>query len=192
MISRRFLLSSCLLVASGATAYAKERTMEQWMNEWMEEKQLGSALHMSRFVEPMYFLTKPIGWKPAPDVIDLKPAEVPVGFVTDFASIPQVFWSVLRPDGEYTYAAIIHDFLYWVQDRPRKDCDRVLKLAMEDLKIDAATVESIYLAVRVGGDSAWQSNHQAKANGEKRILKVFPDDPTRRWEEWKKIPDVFA
>jgi hypothetical protein len=192
MTSRRYVLFGFLLVTSGRMALAKDLTMEEWMTEWMRGRQLGGALHVSRFVEPVYYLTKPIGWKPGADDADLTPAEVPIGFVTDFASIPQVFWSVLRPDGEYTYAAIIHDFLYWVQDRPRKDCDRVLKLAMQDLEIDAATVETIYLAVRAGGDSAWQSNRQAKANGEKRILKVFPDDPKMRWKEWKKIPDVFA
>lgn len=192
MIDRRCFLLLPLLAASSRMALSKDRSVEEWMDEWMRKKQLVNALHVGRFVEPVYYLTKTIGWKPGAGITDLQPVEVPIGFVTDFASIPQVFWSVLRPDGDYTYAAIIHDFLYWTQDRSRKDCDRVMKLAMEDLGIDTATGQTIYLAVRAGGDGAWQSNKQARTEGEKRILKIFPDDPTRRWKDWKKIPDVFA
>src|SRR5262245_61834039 len=41
---------------------------------------------------------------------------VPKGFVTDFASIPQALWSLgLSPHGQYSRAAVIHDFLYWTQ-----------------------------------------------------------------------------
>jgi hypothetical protein len=38
------------------------------------------------------------------------------GFVTDFASIPTVFTSFgLGPNGRYSKAAIVHDYLYWSQ-----------------------------------------------------------------------------
>jgi len=36
---------------------------------------------------------------------------VPVGFITDFASIPQIFWNILPPFGPYGKAAVIHDAL---------------------------------------------------------------------------------
>ncbi|WP_348235539.1 DUF1353 domain-containing protein, partial [Salmonella enterica] len=38
--------------------------------------------------------------------------EVAVGFVTDLASVPGIFWSLLAADAEYAKAAIIHDYLY--------------------------------------------------------------------------------
>ncbi|ECG8634089.1 DUF1353 domain-containing protein, partial [Salmonella enterica subsp. salamae] len=38
--------------------------------------------------------------------------EVPAGFVTDLATIPRIFWSLMPPDGKYAKAAIIHDYLY--------------------------------------------------------------------------------
>src|SRR5689334_1061409 len=41
---------------------------------------------------------------------------VPAGFVTDLASIPRAFWGppfFLTPAGQYSRAAIIHDYLYW-------------------------------------------------------------------------------
>jgi hypothetical protein len=37
---------------------------------------------------------------------------VPAGFITDFASIPQIFWNIIPPTGFYGKAAVIHDFLY--------------------------------------------------------------------------------
>ena len=33
------------------------------------------------------------------------------GFVTDFASVPRIFWSVFPPFGRYTKAAVLHDRL---------------------------------------------------------------------------------
>ncbi|WP_139385602.1 DUF1353 domain-containing protein, partial [Salmonella enterica] len=38
--------------------------------------------------------------------------EVPAGFVTDFASVPRIFWTILPSDGKYAKAAIIYDYLY--------------------------------------------------------------------------------
>lgn len=36
---------------------------------------------------------------------------VPVGYVTDFASTPRFIWSILPPTGKYGKAAVVHDFL---------------------------------------------------------------------------------
>jgi len=36
---------------------------------------------------------------------------VPSGFITDGATIPQVFWSLLPPWGTYGQASILHDYL---------------------------------------------------------------------------------
>ena len=170
-----------------------EVSVEQWMSEWMSaEKPVAGALHISRFKDPIYFLLKPIAWNPPSGDSSLPHVEVPKGFVTDFASIPRIFWSLLRPDGEYTYPAIIHDYLYWTQTTMRQSADLVFRKAMEDFRIDTPTALTIYNAVRVGGGSAWQSNAHERARGEKRVLKRFPEDPTISWDEWKKEPDVFS
>jgi len=163
------------------------------MNDWMAATKLPvGALHVSRFKDPIYFLTKPISWKPNPGQEQFGEVTVPKGFVTDFASIPRPFWSLLRPDGEYTYPAIIHDFLYWNQDRTRDKADMIFKLGMEDFRINAATIAIIYNAVRLGGESSWRENASEKARGEKRILVKFPQDPRITWDQWKKEPDVFG
>ena len=39
---------------------------------------------------------------------------IPVGFVTNFASIPKILWSILPPIGKYTSISILHDYLYYV------------------------------------------------------------------------------
>jgi hypothetical protein len=179
--------------SAGRTGRTKNAAIiEKWMNKWMEAAQApGGTLHMSRFKDPIYFLTKPgVGWKPNAGQ-PFQPVEVPVGFITDFASIPRAFWSFLRPDGEYTYPAIVHDWMYWTQDRPREEADEILKYGMQDFDIEPATVQTIYRAVRVAGGSAWRGNAELKARGEKRILKVYPDNPTITWAQWKQRPEVF-
>jgi hypothetical protein len=171
---------------------AKEITLEAWMNEWMSVlKAPGGMLKVSRFREPIYFLLDSISWTPNPGQEAYPAVTVPTGFVSDFASIPPAFYSLLRPDGEYAYAAVVHDYLYWTQTLSREEADQILKLAMEDFEIGTLTLNTIYNAVRLGGEGAWNSNAINKANGEKRILKRFPQDPRTSWEDWKKRAGVF-
>jgi hypothetical protein len=176
----------------GKPGKAKADVVDRWMKAWMDAPRApGGALHVTRFKERVYALTKPIGWKPNTGQT-LAAVDVPSGFVTDFASIPRVFWTLLPPDGEYTYPAIVHDWMYWNQERPREEADMIFKLGMQDFGIDAASTETIYRAVRTFGGSAWNSNARLKARGEKRILKEFPSDPRTTWEQWKRRPNVFA
>jgi hypothetical protein len=178
-----------------AYAQNEERSIDDWMKEWMEKtKAAHGRLHLTRFVEPIYVLTRPISWIPNENQKSrYSRVDVPAGFVTDFASIPRAFWSLLQPDGEYTYPAIVHDYLYWTQDRPRKQSDRILKFGMEDFRIDPAVIRIIYGGVRIGGELAWQDNAKLKQAGEKRVIKLdmLPDDPTIRWEDMKKRKDIF-
>src|SRR5262245_7866555 len=75
---------------------------EDWMDRWsMIARAPGGPLQVSRFKEPLYFLLKPISWTPNAGQAGYQAVEVPTGFVTDFASIPRAFWSLLRPDGDY-------------------------------------------------------------------------------------------
>ena len=149
------------------------------------------GLYIGRFADPIYFLLKPITWKPNPGQEAFQAVTVPVGFVTDFASIPRMFWSALRPDGNYTYPAIVHDFLYWTQTRPKDEADTIFKFGMEDFDIGTVISTAIYQAVYRFGSNAWKENARLKAKGEKRILKRFPESPTTTWAEWKRLSNVF-
>jgi Protein of unknown function (DUF1353) len=178
-----------------ADSSTQPTTSEEWMAAWMAvaRKDLSGGLFLGRFKDPMYFLTKSISWIPnAQQSSQYTRVDVPVGFVTDLASIPRFFWSLLRPDGEYAYAAIVHDYLYWTQPVEREKSDNIFKFGMQDLSIDALTISTIYNAVRLGGESSWTEDARLKASGEKRLLSVFPDDPKITWEEWKKRPGVFS
>jgi hypothetical protein len=170
---------------TSSVPYADKAAADKWINQWMQSPgAVTDTLHLGRFADRMYFLTKEIGWTPNPGQ-QAPEVRVPVGFVTDFASIPRVFWSLLPPDGQYTYPAIIHDYLYWEQPVSRDEADLILRYAMGDFKINAATINTIYAGVRLGGGAAWSDNAALKQSGEKRILKVYPTDATVRWTEWK-------
>ena len=132
-----------------------------------------------------FYIDSALYWEPnGPQ--EFKPVVVPRGFVSDLASIPQAFWSVMPKTGRYAYAAFVHDYLYWVQ------ADRIFKIAMEDSKVPSATIQTMFNAVRMGGQSAWENNARLKAAGEKRILKRFPPDPLISWSDWGSQPDVFG
>lgn len=162
---------------------------------WITEAfgKLGSstgALRLGRFADPMYFLLSEIEWSPEPGQ-NVGGVKVPVGFVTDFASIPRVFWTVMPKDAEYTFAAIVHDYLYWIQDRSRSDADSTLKFVMDEFKVSALTKQAVLRGVQLGGGGAWASNAARKIAGERRLLKRFPSDPKTRWKDWK-TSDVFS
>ena len=209
-ITRRALLKNAYICALNITAistcrsvvHAEETTIQQfpvgnqtiksWMDQWMKtDRTAVTPLQVSRFADPIYFLLQPITWKPNPGQEHFQSVTVPRGFVTDFASIPRVFWSALRPDGRYTWPAIVHDYLYWTQTTSKEQADTIFKFGMEDLGVGTVTSTGIYEAVHLFGKQAWDKNAQLKAKGEKRILKTFPQDPATTWEQWKKRSDVF-
>src|SRR5262245_57983090 len=92
---------------AGPLTGTRDITQEQWFDAWCAPKPPEGALHLYRFADEIYSLTKPIAWTPGPKAREFKRVDVPAGFVTDFASVPRIFWSVLPRDGKYTYPAII-------------------------------------------------------------------------------------
>jgi hypothetical protein len=169
---------------------------ERWMREWMTHPKSGispSPLRLGRFREPIYFLLNSITWKPnSEQASQFEPVEVPVGFVTDLASIPQIFFALLRPDGDYAYASIVHDYLYWAQTRTRATSDQIFKMSMRDFSVARWKLHTIYQAVKWFGCRAWNENARLKQAGERRFLKQFPPDALTLWTVWKRRPDVFS
>jgi hypothetical protein len=72
---------------------------------------------------------------------------VPVGFVTDYASIPKSLWSLYSPHDQYSRAAIVHDYLYWSQLCTRKQADNLLMIAMKESEVSQVTRNNVYLGV---------------------------------------------
>ncbi|WP_412759710.1 DUF1353 domain-containing protein [Methylorubrum subtropicum] len=138
-----------------------------------------------------YYITESLTWKS--DTDPNHTISIPSGFVTDLASIPRVFWSILPKTSAYTYPAIIHDYLYWFQPQnyTRKSADEVLKTTMQELNISKIKIFIIFISVRLWGGTSWKHNKTARERGEKRVLKVFPTELTTTWATWKNKTDVF-
>ena len=80
---------------------------------------------------------------------------VPKFFLTDFASVPRIFWTIFPPDGRYTQSAVVHDFLYFKQIYTRRKSDRIFLQAMKYLKVSWWKRRMMWTAVRVGGFRPW-------------------------------------
>ncbi|EBG1926342.1 DUF1353 domain-containing protein [Salmonella enterica] len=87
---------------------------------------------------------------------------VPAGFVTDLATVPRVFWSVMPPDGKYAKAAIIHDYLYDNALRTKKEADLIFLDGMAVLGVPKWKRIVMYLAVRIFGRGNYSKDQQAR------------------------------
>lgn len=87
---------------------------------------------------------------------------VPLGFLTDLASVPRLLRWVVNPSGaRISRAAVIHDLLYRSREMRerynRKQADAIMKDAMRAAGCSKAHSQIVYLALRLGGFFAWRS-----------------------------------
>jgi hypothetical protein len=114
---------------------------------------------------------------------------VPAGFVTDYASIPPQFWSLLSPHGRYSRAAVVHDYLYWSQLCSPLQADNLFMIAMKESQVPWVQRTAIYDAVRLTGQSSWDANRQERNRG---LPKIIPSNHMRwdgntTWPEHRKV-----
>ena len=83
---------------------------------------------------------------------------VPVGFDTDFASVPRLLWPLLPPQGRHSKAAVVHDWLYRHRVASRGISDRIFYDAMIDSGVKRWRAYLMWLGLRVGGWVAWKRN----------------------------------
>ena len=88
---------------------------------------------------------------------------IPIGFRTDFASVPRLFWRVIPPIGLYGKAAVVHDYLCenkhaWQIDNQgnsacymvsRKEADKIFRDAMQVLGVGKIKRNIMFLGVRL-------------------------------------------
>ena len=81
---------------------------------------------------------------------------IPAGYLTDGASVPQIFWSVIPRWGAYGQAAVVHDFLCEYlsitsdgvpKSITRAEADDILLEAMQVLEVPEFTAQTIEAAV---------------------------------------------
>ena len=87
-------------------------------------RDLGNGRHV-RLVQPFVYQRR-----------DGTALNVPVGFITDYASIPRPARYLLPSFGKYNFAAVLHDYAFRVDSVPvfasSAEADRLMKEAMED------------------------------------------------------------
>jgi len=76
---------------------------------------------------------------------------VPVGFITDGASVPRILWAIIPRWGRYSKAVVIHDYLYRETNIERKIADKIMKEAMIVCKTKIWRQVVMYWAVRLFG-----------------------------------------
>jgi len=83
---------------------------------------------------------------------------VPVGFETDFCSVPRIpgVFDILGDRARR--AGTVHDFLYTAHPVDRETADKVLKEMVLLCGVDEVEAEAFYAAVRLGGASHWTPN----------------------------------
>lgn len=82
---------------------------------------------------------------------------VPIGFVTDFATIPKLLRIFFSPIGLYGKAAVLHDYLYTVGITTRFRSDWIFLRAMRVLGVGKFKRRLMYKAVRVFGAKYYKS-----------------------------------
>lgn len=177
-------------VSAGTCLSKPGAALDHWLEAYIGSKKFGTPPKVSKFFDRAYYLLEDIEWTPDIPINGISKVVVPKGFVTDFASVPRIFWPILPPDDEYLLPAIVHDWLYWDQSLSKEQADGIMKAAMEELKLASWKITAVYQAVSIFGGSAWTSNLRLKENMEKRILVIPPTDPAVRWEDYKKDPLV--
>jgi hypothetical protein len=82
--------------------------------------------------------------------------EIPKGFVTDFASVPKIFWSAIAPIGHYNLASLIHDYHYTYHTTTRKFADKEFLMWLNFLTPKKKIRNKImYIAIRLFGSKRW-------------------------------------
>lgn len=87
-----------------------------------------------------------------------------VGDVIDGASIPRLFWITVGSPfcGPYRKASCLHDSAYIHRDGPREAADWMFLEAMEVEGASWALRNRMWVAVRLAGQGAWDSDDAAK------------------------------
>ncbi|EBS8009877.1 DUF1353 domain-containing protein, partial [Salmonella enterica] len=80
--------------------------------------------------------------------------------ITDLASVPRIFWTLLPPDGKYAKAAIIHDYLYDNALRTKKEADRIFLDGMTVLGVPKWKKTIMYWAVRWFGRGMYEKERK--------------------------------
>lgn len=102
-----------------------------------------------------------------------KTITVPVGFVTDYASVPRLPIAYLLVGGIAHKAAVIHDWLYTSHEVDKATADLVLKEAVIVSGIAPWRASLIYSGVWIGGAGAYEADATKQPGLVKQVLDTY-------------------
>lgn len=76
---------------------------------------------------------------------------VPVGMITDLASIPKLLRPAIDRNGLSRPAAVLHDYLYLIGSLSRKQADELFLEALLSCGVSSFVAKGMYWSVRVFG-----------------------------------------
>jgi len=103
--------------------------------------------NLFRLIEPFEYH---VGEYPSEQVII-----VPENFLTDFATVPRIFWSIISPIDNHAKAAVLHDWMYEVHYAKKSECERIFKEALEVLEVKKWKIFCLYWGVYLFGWYKW-------------------------------------
>ena len=97
------------------------------------------------------------------------------GFKTDGASIPRFLWSLIGApfNGDYTFAAIIHDALYKSEYLDRSIADKLFLDMMKELNVSFSKRYTMFLAVKSFGWLVWKKHIKEDVLYSKKFIKII-------------------
>ena len=98
---------------------------------------------------------------------------VPAGFVTDFASVPRLFWSILPRIGKHASASIIHDYLYFSHERTKKEADDIFYEGMIVLGVGKWKASIMKDAVRIFGRGPYEKSKRRIIKLSENYINIF-------------------
>ena len=130
-------------------------------NGWIASIIYPSGEYFGRFSEPLdnRWVNQPSG-RPYTKLLvdfwfeDASKAKwtVPAGHIGDGASIPQYLWTFAGPyEGDYVYAAVIHDYYCETRERPADDTHLTFYNGMRAMKVPKWQADFMYWAVKAFG-----------------------------------------
>ena len=107
---------------------------------------------------------------------------VPPDFITDLASIPWLARTIVPHNRGERMPAVVHDFLFVIQDRTRAEADGIMRQAMLDTEVGWYARSMIGAGLRLGSWLPWRRNARALGQDRGGFLRSYGLDPGRYQE----------
>src|SRR5438046_8644977 len=96
----------------------------------------------------------------------------------------------LSPHGQYSRAAIVHDYLYWTQGCTSAQSDRLVVTAMKESNVSGFDEVFVYQGVDKGGKGAWNANAVERKAELPRVVPenyLLAADPNIKWPAYRQM-----